>query len=106
MLNPTESPSPSLAPRFAASIAPPPPPLSPRARDGAPVEEADRRQVDQIQEEAGVGQRLPQARAVRVGDGPAAGGADRAKRGPRQRDERVVPRIARLVLDQHVRADE
>src|SRR5438132_8165 len=75
-----------------------------RAVDRAAVEPADRREVDQVKQEPGVGERAQQLRAARRG--PARRGGDAAGRRPGEGDQRVVPRVALLVSDQHVGADE
>src|SRR5581483_5785241 len=78
----------------------------PRAQDVAAVEEADRDQVDQVEEEADVGEREQEARVLRLAHGGHRPRADPAGDGPGERDERVPPRVEGHVLERDVGAEE
>ena len=75
-----------------------------RAPDGAAVEDPDRDQVEQVEEEAEVGEREQQVRALRLADQVADERGGAAEDRPGDRDPRGLPRIAARVL--HVGAEE
>src|SRR6266540_1970944 len=77
-----------------------------RVPDGAPVEDPDRYEVDQVEEESGVGQRAQQVGVHLGAERPAGRRAETARRRPGESDERVLPGVERRVLDQHVGAEE
>ena len=78
----------------------------PRAEDVATVEERDRYQVDQVEEEAGVGERAQQVGVGRAAVDETGQRTDPAGRRSGRRDERVLPRIERLVTERDVRTEE
>ena len=90
-------------PGAPGSTAPPPTPDAPRAEHMAAVEDPDRREVDQVEQEAGVGERAQQVgidghRRRETGAGTNAAG-DR----PGERDPGVDPRVEAHVPQRDVR---
>ena len=79
---------------------------APRAEDVAAVEEPDRDQVEEVEEEAHVGERLQQPGVGRLAVDETGERRDPARERAGDRDERVPPRVERLVLERHVRAEE
>ena len=79
---------------------------APRAEDVAAVEKPDRDQVEEVEEEAGVGEREQQVRADGVPVDEAGERGDPAGDRPGDRDEGVAPGIEGLVAQGDVRAEE
>src|SRR6185437_8443170 len=76
------------------------------APDRAAVEDPDRDQVEEVEEEARVGERVEERRAGVRADPPAGQRGERARRRPGERQVGVVQRVQRRVLDRHVGAQE
>ena len=72
----------------------------------AAVEERDRDQVEEVEEEAEVGERAQQVRVDRAAVDEAGERGEPAGHRPGHRDERVPPRIERLVAERDVGAEE
>ena len=72
----------------------------------APVERDDGNQVDQVQEEADVGERPKQVAVRGLGDRQADRGAERPEDRPRQSDARLGERVLAERLRGHDRAEE
>ena len=93
--------------RARGSAAPPPArSIAPRAEHVAAVEDPDRREVDQVEEEARVGERAQEVGARLHGDDQARGGADTARDRPGERHARVHPRVEAHVPKCDVGAEE
>src|SRR5258705_9414274 len=70
-----------------------------RAPDRAAVEDPERQQVEQVQKEAGVCERVHQTGAVRLSDRETDACCGAAENRPGDRDARRLPRVAPRVLD-------
>ena len=70
------------------------------------VEERDRHEVDQVEHEAGVGERAQEVGVHRDGRGEAPRGRDPSYDRPRQRDPGVHPGVEAHVAERDVRAEE
>src|SRR5689334_15956639 len=88
--------------RFRAAPAEPQPLR--RAPHRATVEEAERNEVEQVEEEPEVREREPEVGALRLGDQVTGEGCEAAEDRTRDRDAHRLPRVAARVL--HVRAEE
>ena len=77
-----------------------------RAQYLPPVEKADRDQVEQVDQEAEVGERLQELGVDRLADDPERRGADGAQHRPGERDPGQPPRRQLLRPERHERSEE
>src|SRR5262245_12149742 len=77
-----------------------------RPPDRAAVEDPDRGEVDQVEQEADVAERLEHLGLLLLADQPDEERADAAPGRPRVRDPEALPRVHPCVADRHVGAEE